>query len=422
MNVQSILRLAFAVGLAALAVTTANATTALPAQRLTSPEGYASSFGRQNPAVLGDWIAVFGRLSDADGDGRVYIYHRLAGTWSLFQEITPPDSAGGRDTLAFTANALVVGSPGAWNPHLQNNAGAVSIYALQNGQWQLEETLYSYTGIMSGANGFGSSLAVDGSTLFVGFPGYINAKGLQVGDVEAYDLTSLPSSYKGQILARAPVDQSSFGSSVAAANGTLAVGADNLGLTGVGASAGAIYTFSKSFNGWSQSGMLTAPDPVAFAYFPDVLVVDGGRIVAGDAEFYSQMKGGPYGAAFSYLATSGQFSYESMLPDAGSYGRDMFGTSVTSVNGFSLVGSMGKGDAGQVFAFRHEASGGSQPAGVFSVADLQAGDGFGASMATDGTTLVIGATESSRIPASPGAIYVAQYPATDRVFGEGFEP
>ncbi|MGE5168265.1 MAG: hypothetical protein ACM3KT_06575, partial [Deltaproteobacteria bacterium] len=111
MNVQSIRRLAFAVGLAALAATTANATTALPAQRLTPPEGYASSFGRQNPAVLGDWIAVFGRLSDADGDGRVYIYHRLAGTWSLFQEITPPDSAGGRDTLAFTANALVVGSP-----------------------------------------------------------------------------------------------------------------------------------------------------------------------------------------------------------------------------------------------------------------------------------------------------------------------
>jgi hypothetical protein len=422
MTVQLIRRLVFAVGLATLAATTANATTALPAQRLTPPEGYASSFGRQNPAVLGDWIAVFGRLSDADGDGRVYIYHCQASTWSLFQEIVPPDSAGSRDSLAFTANALIVGSPGAWNTHLQSNAGAVSIYALQNGQWQLEETLYSYTGIMSGANGFGSSLAVDGSTLYVGFPGYINSKGLQVGDVEAYDLANLPSNYKGQILARAPVDQSSFGSSLAAANGTLAVGADNLGLTGVGASAGAIYTFNESFNGWSQSGMLTAPDPIAFAYFPDVLVVDGGRIVAGDAEFYSQMKGGPYGAAFSYRATSGQFSYESALPDADSYGGDMFGTSVTSVNGLSLVGSMGKGDAGQVFAFSHEAGGGSQAAGVFSVADLQSGDGFGASMATDGTTLVIGATESGRIPASPGAIYVARYPATDRVFGEGFEP
>ena len=422
MNTRSFRRFAIALGVAAFATTAANASTALRAQRLTPPESFASSFGQQNPAVLGDWIAVFGRLSAADGDGRVYIYHRQAGTWSLFQEIAPPDGPGGQDTLAFTGNALIVGSPAAWNTHLLSNAGAVSIYVLQNGQWQLEETLYSDTGIMSGASGFGSSLAVDGSTLFVGFPGYINAKGLQVGDVEAYDLSSLPSSYAGQILARTPVDQSSFGSSVAAANGTLAVGADNLGLAGVGASAGAIYTFDKVYNGWSQNSMLTAPNPVAFAYYPDVMVVDGGRIVAADAEFYSQLKGGPYGAAYAYLASAGQFSYDSELADADGYGGDMFGTSVTSVNGFSLIGSMGNGDAGEVFAYCHNASGGTQPAGIYSVADLQAGDGFGVSMATDGTTLVIGATESSRIPASPGAIYVAQYPATDRLFGEGFEP
>ncbi len=168
--------------------------------------------------------------------------------------------------------------------------------------------------------------------------------------------------------------------------------------------------------------MLTAPNPVAFAYYPGVLVLDGGRIVAGDAEFYSQMKGGPYGAAYSYVAAAGQFNYESVLTNANSYAGDMFGTSVTSVNGFSLVGSMCKGDAGQVFAYHHDSSDGSQPAGIYSVADLQPGDGFGVSMATDATTLVIGATESGRTPASPGAIYVAQYPATDRLFGEGFEP
>lgn len=422
MNTRSIRHFASAIGFAALTATGAHASTALRAQRLTPPESFASSFARQNPAVRGDWIAVFGRLSAAEGDGRVYIYYRQAGTWSLFQEIAPPDSANGQDILAFTGNALIVGSPGAWNTHLAGNAGAVSIYALQNGQWLLEERLYSNTEIMSGASGFGSSLAVDESTLFVGFPGYINAKGLQVGDVEAYDLSSLPSSYEGQILAHTPVDLSSFGSSLAAANGTLAVGADNLGLVGVGASAGAIYTFAKIRNGWSQSGMLTAPNPVALAYYPDVLVMDGGRIVAGDAEFYSQMKGGAYGAAYSYVTTAGQFSYESELTDADSYGGDMFGTSVTSVSGFSLIGSMGNGNAGQVFAYQHDAGGGSQSAGAYSVADLLAGDGFGASMATDGTTLVIGATESGRTPSSPGAIYVAQYPATDRIFGEGFEP
>ncbi|MBS0570395.1 MAG: hypothetical protein JSS28_07295, partial [Proteobacteria bacterium] len=158
------------------------------------------------------------------------------------------------------------------------------------------------------------------------------------------------------------------------------------------------------------------------AYFPEVLIVDDGRIVASDAEFYSQMKGGPYGTAYSYVTTDGQFSCASVLTNANSYGGDMFGASAASVDGYSLIGAMGKGDAGQIFAYRHDASGASQSAGAYGVADLLPGDGFGVSMATDGTTLVIGATESGRVPASPGALYVTQYPATDGIFGDGFDP
>lgn len=420
MNCSCTRIVAIALVLAALAPVGVEANTTLRGQRLTAPEAYASSFAQTTPAVKGDWIAVSGRLSDAVGDGRVYVFQRQAGGWSLYQELAPPDAAKGADVVVFVGDTLVVGSPNAWDPQVSGNAGAVSLYTLQNGQWTFTQAIYSYTGFMGNGSGFGSALAGDGTTLFVGFPGYVNTSGLQVGDVEAYDLSSLPAAYVGQIVPTMPVLASNFGSSLAADTGLLAVGADSIGLAGVGASAGAIYSFSRAGSNWSQDNILTAPAANAYDYFPGALVFDHSRIVAGNANFDSQRKGGPYGAAFSYRYASGGFCLENELPNNIANSRSMFGTAVTSVDGLSLVSAVFAGTAGQVNAYRY-ANGGWQPAGVLSTDGLQDGDGFGVSMATDGTTLAVGSSEALRSPASAGALYVFSYPPTDRLYSDGFD-
>ena len=410
---------AIALTLAALAPMGADAKSMMRGQRLTAPEAYATSFAQTTPAVSGDWIAVFGRLSDAAGDGRVYVFHRQAGNWSLYQELAPPDGTAGQDVVAFAGNTLIVGSPNAWDAQASASTGAVSLYTLQNSQWTFSQAIHSYTGFMGTGTGFGSSLAVDGPMLFVGFPGYVNAGGLQVGDVEAYYLSSFPAAYVGQIVPKDPVVSSNFGSSVAAAKGLLAVGADNLGLAGVGESAGAIYTFSKSINGWAQAAILTAPTANAYDYFPGALVFDGSRIVAGDGNFQSNVKGGPYGTAVSYMYSSGAFSLETELSNDAEFGN-MFGTSITSNKGLSLVGAVFAGSAGEVNAYQH-VNGEWQSAGILGTEGLQDGDGFGVSMATDGTTLAVGSIEAFRSPASAGALYVFSYPPTDRLFSDGLD-
>lgn len=406
--------------LAAFVAADAQAASQMRSQRLTPPETYATGFAQTTPAVCGDWMAAFGRLSDAAGDGRVYVFHRQAGDWSLYQELAPPDGTASQDALACAGETLIVGSPTAWDPQVGANSGAVSLYTLQGGQWMLDQIIYTCTGFQIAGTGFGSALAVDGTTLFVGFPGYVNKSNLQVGDVEAYSLSALPAAYVGQIVANNPMDFSNFGSSVAAANGMLAVGANNLGLAGVGSGAGAIYAFKKGIFGWTQIDLLTAPAAKAFDYFPGTIVLDGDRIVAGNANAKIVSKGSPEGLAVSYAYAGGATFTTNELPRDNVVYSPMFGASVTSINNFALVGAMFAGTAGQLQAYRYT-NGDWLPAGMLSANGLQDGDQFGISMATDGSTLVVGASEAARSPASAGALYVFAYPPSDRLFGDGYD-
>lgn len=419
MNHTSARRFASMLALAALAGADAQAASLMSGQRLTPPEAYATGFAQTTPAVCGDWMAAFGRLSDAAGDARVYVFHRQAGNWSLYQELAPPDGTASQDALACAGATLIVGSPTAWDPQVGANSGAVSLYTLHNGQWMLEQIIYTYTGFQIAGTGFGSALAVDGTTLFVGFPGYINKSDLQVGDVEAYSLSALPASYVGQIVSSNPTDFSNFGSSVAAANGLVAVGANNLGLAGVGSGVGAIYAFRKGIFGWTQINLLTSPEAKAFDHFPGTAVLDGDRIVAGDANAKIVSKGSPLGIAVSYAYGSASFTTNEVPRGNNAY-SPMFGASVTSINGFALVGAMYAGPAGQVQAYRY-VNDEWLSAGILSTDGLQDGDNFGVSMATDGGTLVVGASETTRSPPSAGALYVFAYPPSDRLFGDGYD-
>ena len=414
---SSMLGLALA---AMLSPATTFATQNLYGQRLTSPDASVVGFGSQAPAVSGDWIAVFGRLSDAAGDGRVYLFHRQSGVWSFAQEIAPADGAGSQDSLAMANGLLVVGSPNAYNSALQANAGVVSVYALQNG-WVLQQTLNGNTAFQSGETGFGTSLAIDRQTLYIGFPGYMTSTGDPIGDVEAYDISTSMPSYIGQILPAAPQLDMDFGSSLAAAGGVLAVGADNEGLPSVGVSAGAVHTFERSANAWIEQTLLTAAYPFAGDHFPDAIVIDNAHVIAGDVNYDSQGKEGPFGEAFSYAGAEPDFAVRTEIsPDpSDNYGFNLFGKGITSVNGMLLVAAPNTGDAGRVFAYHSNNGAAWSPVSTFVAKQLQAADAFGVSMATDGKTLVVGASESGRSPPSGGAIYAFAYPPIDRIFADG---
>ncbi len=406
---------------AMLSPATTFATQNLYGQRLTAPDASVVGFGNQAPTVSGDWIAVFGRLSGAAGDGRVYLFHRQSGVWSFAQEIAPADGTGSQDSLAMANGLLFVGSPNAYNAALQADAGVVSVYALQN-EWVLQQTLNGYTAFEPGETGFGTSLAIDGQTLYVGFPGYMTATGNPIGDVEAYDISTSMASYVAQILPTVPQLDMDFGETLAAGSGMLAVGADNEGVPGVGVSAGALHTFARSANAWIEQTVLTAAYPFAGDHFPNAIVIDSAQVIAADVNYDSQGKQGPWGQVFSYGDAATGFSSQTGVigPDPSSiYGFNLFGMGITSVSGMLLVAAPNTGDAGRVFAYRSDTGAAWSPVSIFVAKQLQTGDAFGVSMATDGKTLVVGAGEYGRSPPSGGAIYAFAYPPTDRIYADG---
>jgi hypothetical protein len=398
-----------------------HAAIALRGQRLAPPDQFGSGFVYQSAVVKGDWIATFGRISDAAGDARVYVFHRQGSTWSFFQQITPPDGAASQDSIVMSDQALFVGSPNAADAQARAGAGTIAVYTLQNNLWQLSQSIYSYTDTNHNGTGFGASLALDGSTLYAGFPGYVSAAAVQTGNVEAYDVSAASASFIGQLAPSVALASTNFGYTVVAENGSVAVGANNQTQSGVGAGAGAVYTFTRTGSTWLEGDVLTSPYAGPDDRFPNALAMQNGTLLAGDVNCGSQGKEGPNGAAFSYSKSGQGYAFEAAFNPTDSFGYDMFGMAVASMDGLALMGAPNSGDAGRVYAYRfvHDSW---RAVSVFTTQGLQDGDGFGASIATDGTTLIVGASESLRVPYSSGAIYAFDGMASDRIFGDGMEP
>src|SRR5262249_27236492 len=134
-----------------------------------------------NTAAFGSAVAVnsredqlfIGAPNELDDEGEVFVYHRIAGgIWAGPQELTPPDSfcaLFGR-SVAISGTTAVVGAPGWPNPCGWNIVaiGRVYVYACANGVWTETAELLADDGVPHDM--FGSSVAIDGTTIAVGAP------------------------------------------------------------------------------------------------------------------------------------------------------------------------------------------------------------------------------------------------------------
>ncbi len=405
------------------------------AQRLVPPDGVPNGSVYLSLAVSGDWIAAFGRLSPMSGDGRVFVFHRSAGTWEFFQTLTPADSADCVDALAFNneavfsatnrpgslaAPALFVGCGTAYDSVQGANVGLVSGYSFDGMQWNLAQTLRTATGYV-GASGFGTSLAVADNQLFVGFTGNTpQAQVVQTGTVEVYDASAFPVNLVSQLYPSYPAPGASFGSSLAAVSGHVAVGANTQSVASIGENVGAVYTFTSASGQWQDESYLIEAHPYAEDFFPTALTYQGNELIAGSAYNNSFSKGGPLGVALAYTSVIGGLSLCDAWYPQDSVGNSMFGQALAAIDKAVFVGEPFGGDRGLIHMYTSYYGNWLQTSSFTTDLALEF-DSLGVSMATDGLTLVFGSAESSRAPSSMGSIYVVDAPPTDQVFGEGFE-
>ncbi|HEX4479423.1 MAG TPA: hypothetical protein VH082_01340 [Rudaea sp.] len=385
-----------------------------PAPVLGSPKVSVSG-----AVVSGDWIAVFDRSTGFEGGGQVMLYHHVGKQWDYAQTLSPPDAESCSDSMAMSGDLLFVSCPRAFDEERGVYMGVVVVYAQSGGQWQLAQTISSATGFY-GNPGFGASLAVSGDRLFIGYTGYAAmSDALIYGDVEVFDISTLPASYVMQILPDMSVAYANFGSSLAATNGMLAVGANDANLAGIGDGAGAVYMFEQSGGDWVQRSMLTSAHPHAYDSFPSALAFQQAHLVAGSATNGAMDADGSLGAAFTYDGNGGSLSLADVLMPATSETDTFFGQSLASVGGTVFVGEPNGGAGGHVHVYNSSDSGWAH-ASSFVAPSLADGAQFGFGLSSDGKTLVVTALE--RTESGAGSVYVYDAPPTDQIFGDGTEP
>ncbi len=198
--------------------------------------GQQSGFGGAL-AISGETLVVGAPLAESQA-GIAYVYQRGQDGWSVSHELASPDGEGS----FFGTSAMVLGDRilvAAGSPFGQ--PGQVVMFAQQDGEWTESGRLAAFDG--GAGDGFGSTMATDGETLWVGAPGANSRRGgiYEFAGGGAGDWTSVT-----KITAPAPESGDWMGTVVAQSGDVLVSGMprDDYGL-------GTALIFDRQGDGWS---------------------------------------------------------------------------------------------------------------------------------------------------------------------------
>jgi drug/metabolite transporter superfamily protein YnfA len=253
---------------------------------------------------------------------------------------------------------------------------------------------------------FGFAVAIDGNKLVIGAP--FQAVGATVpGRAYVYDLESATPNIPAVILNNpTPASGDGFGYSVAIAGARVVIGAPN-DSTGA-AAAGSAYVYN--LNGASPGTpvlSLNNPEPASGDRFGFSVAISGTRVLVGAEGDDTGARDA--GAAYVYDLSSSTPSVpivtlNNPFPDS----QDHFGNSVAISGSFAVVGASQDNQfltaAGGVYVY--DLTTPDEPESFLSKPIPVAHDHFGACVALDGTTVVVGAPLDDTTGADRGAVYV----------------
>lgn len=192
-------------------------------------------------ALIGAWGAT---IDGNYGQGAAYVFAVADGSWSETQKLIASDGAGG-DTfsggLAVSGTTALIGAPDAV---INDNWGQGGVYAFTevDGSWSQTQKLTASDGVA--ADNFGYAVALDGTTALVGASNATVSD--NVGQGAAYLLTDVAGSWSEmqKLTASDGTAYNKFGCAVSLSAGTALVGAEFAPING-NFGQGAAFTFTQ---------------------------------------------------------------------------------------------------------------------------------------------------------------------------------
>ena len=349
----------------------------------------------------------------------------------------PPAKPTGLSTLAGDTKVKLT-----WEPP-GDGSPAITSYQL----WQLAQNSKLTADITLG-NQFGYSVAVDGDTAVIGVygdgvPDSLDTLVANAGSAYVFTRNTGTGvwSEAAMLTASVPTENDHFGISVAIDGDTVVVGAHQLDyeLNNIDVSrSGAAYVFTRPSGGWAtptETAKLTPGTAGAAGdRFGVSVAVRGGTVVVGAHQHDSDA-----GAAYVFTKPSGSAwvstSTAAKLTASDRAANDKFGSSVAvdgETDGDTVVVGASQGDSadaggnsvtdsGAAYVFTKPSGSAwvsTSTAAKLTASDSAASDQFGISVAVDGVTVVVGASQGDSADAGgnsvtdSGAAYVYTKPGT----------
>ncbi|HYL37027.1 MAG TPA: hypothetical protein VEV17_14020 [Bryobacteraceae bacterium] len=351
---------------------------------LTATDGNAGD-GFGTSVALNGTTGVVGAPGRANGKGTVYVYTGTGGVWNQQAEFVPNDAANG-DAFGYSV-ALSVDTVIAGAYAKNNGQGAAYIFFRSPaGAWSQQAKLAASQ--LANDAQFGYSVAVNADTAIVGTKSKSFATGL------AYIFVRTSGTWSQQAMLRSPGDSGAdaFATAVAV-NGDTVICNEPFNSQAFGEA----YVFVRSGTTWTPQPKLTASDGAIGDVFSTAVALS-----ADTALFGSPSRGNSKGEAYAFSRSGVSFVQQSILTAAGGSAADGFGTSIAVSGDTVMVGAPTKSLVqGAVYVFVRSGATWIQQSKL-TPSDAANGDGFGASLATDGSTLLVGASGKN----GQGVVYV----------------
>jgi hypothetical protein len=353
-------------------------------QTLFEPVQSAGAFFGSAVVLAGDTLVIGAPQSDvgsSEGAGSVTLFERGAQGWQARQTIAAPNPShfgmfGA--ALGFAGDELLVG---AYGENLQS--GAVYSFARSEQEWTMRQRIAGSE--VAASDGFGVSFAADADRLLIGAPAYLQNRN---GFVVEWRRENGAWVESRTIRPANEPDLRHFGLHVAhQGSGSWFVGAERRS-EGQVISAVDIYTYEAVDDALAPAGQVSVPYVGNAGHGLDALATDGANVFLG-LPFSVAATGSDAGE----VLVVDQDGSRSILSAGATATREYFGRAVVANSRWLLVAAPGErrqsAQSGAVFAYDLADFQTTPSAAVIDV-DGERGDAFGTSLALSGETLLVG--------------------------------
>jgi YD repeat-containing protein len=224
-------------------------------------------------AVSGSTIVV-GAVYESDY-GQAYVFQLEDGAWTQTAELSS-DEVSVREffgiSVAVSGSTVVVGAPNEEEYSTENPPGAVYVFGPDGTGWTQEAVLEGIDEVAY--SGFGSSVAVSGSTIAASDGDNVTDEGV----VLVFNGSGSTWTQTAELTSSDETGTDGFGGPIAISGSTIAVGADLKTVDGH-ENQGAAYIFQLEGGSWSQTTELTASDGAAGDSFGSLIGLSGSTVV-----------------------------------------------------------------------------------------------------------------------------------------------